>query len=441
MIQSRGLEILEKIEAAGFEAYFVGGSVRDHLLGREPKDIDIATSATPDFIEGLFLKTIPTGKEYGTITVVLGGECFEVTTFRLELDYDGRRPKTIAFTTSLVEDLSRRDFTINAMAMDLRGQLYDPFGGQVDLKAGILRFVGSAQNRIEEDKLRVLRYVRFLTTYRLKSDPEALAQLVGVDIGKLSVERIREEFNKILLSENVKMGVALLEDLGLLNQIIPEFSRCKGFLQHHPAHSQDVFDHTLAVVEACEKNLEVRLAALCHDLGKIETLTFDEKGCGHFYGHAKVSAILAETVLKRLKYSKDLIQTVVLLVENHMKIYENTSSASAKRLIRALGVERLGLFFDLQTADTLSCNGDRSVFVTQIKAMNQACEDVLLKEEAFKVTDLSIGGKELLELGFQGPSIGRTLNYLLELVIEEKLENEKSQLLGAAKQFWIDNGM
>lgn len=437
MIETKGLLILNKLEEAGYTAYFVGGCVRDYLLDRPFHDIDIATSATPEIVESLFEKTIPTGKDYGTITVVLDHEHFEVTTYRLESDYDGRRPKVIAHTDNLLEDLSRRDFTINAMAMDLRGQVIDPYGGREDLKHHLLKFVGNPLERLREDRLRILRYVRFACTYDFKMGHPELLALRPVNIGQLSAERIREEFNKIILSPNAKKGIQNLELLGLLQQFIPELSRCKGFLQHHPAHTEDVFDHTLSVLEGTQGILELRLAALFHDLGKVETMTFDEAGCGHFYGHQKVSTEMAKDIMMRLKYGNQLIETVCILIEQHMRVYEQVTQPAAKRLLMVIGKERLETFFDLQRADTSACAGDRDRFLAQIDAMALACQKVIQEDQAFKVTDLKIKGEDLMALGIKGKELGDTLRRLLELVVEDELINEKEALIQQV-QSWTD---
>lgn len=451
----RGQSILNKLVLSGFEAYFVGGCVRDTLLGRVPKDIDIATNALPDQVEALFEKTIPTGKDYGTITVLEEGEAFEVTTFRLESDYDGRRPKTVAFAKELKEDLQRRDFTINAMAMSPEGKIMDYFNGTEDLKNGILRFVGNPLERIREDKIRILRYVRFMCEYNLKepfTNEAELEAIKDVDISNLSAERIREEFNKILLSSFPKEGLLKLDELGLLAQIFPELTNCKGFLQHHPAHSDDVFEHTLKVLKNASdlwpyakinsnetqykdphEVLLLRLSALCHDLGKIHTLTFDSEGIGHFYGHQKVSAELAVNFMKGLKYANKEIDIVELLVLHHMRMYESLSRPSARRLLSKIGESHLEMFFMLQRADTTACLGDRQEHLHQIETMEGLCKEILAENLAFSLKDLKINGRDLLNMGMEGPVIGETLKKVLEEVISETLENQREILLDFVK--------
>ncbi len=424
-----GSVILQTLNAAGYEAYYVGGCVRDICLNKVPKDYDITTNALPDTVEALFENTIPTGKAYGTITVMIEAEAFEVTTYRLESDYDGRRPRAVAFAQTLVEDLSRRDFTMNAMAMDLSGHIQDPFNGQGDLKSGVLRFVGDPLERIREDKIRILRYIRFLCQYNLKPFDEKLLKSDVLDLGQLSAERIREEFNKILLSDCPEVGIKMLEEMGVLKQFFPELSACNGFIQHHPAHNEDVFNHTLSVLALCENNLMLRLSALCHDLGKIETLTFDEKGIGHFYGHQKNSAALAENMMRRLKYANKEIELVTTLVSFHMRIYEHVSKASAKRLLNQLPSEALEILFLLQLADTKACAGDRSEGIRQIEDMRLMCRTLLEVNEAFSIKDLAVNGHDLMQIGINGPLIGQRLNELLEAVISEQCLNEKTALL------------
>jgi tRNA nucleotidyltransferase (CCA-adding enzyme) len=440
MTPLEGSSILEKLVAHGYEAYFVGGCVRDLCLGKEPKDIDITTNACPDDVEAIFEKTIPTGKDYGTITVMEEGIAFEVTTFRLESDYDGRRPRVVAFAKTLIEDLSRRDFTMNAMALDLNGVLHDPFDGRKDLEDGVLRFVGNPAERIYEDKIRMLRYVRFLCQYNLEPSDRAFGLGLPVDIRNLSAERVREEFNKIVMSDQATRGIQLLADYGLLVQFFPELMACKGFEQHHPAHFEDVFDHTLSVLSLCEPNLVLRLAALSHDLGKVETLTFDEMGIGHFYGHQKQSVALLNVMMKRLKYSNKEIELVELLVYHHMRLYENLTKAAGRRLLNQVGTEALDLLFALQLADTQACQGDRSLGVQQIQEMRTLCHELIIANEAFNLKDLNINGYDLQRLGYTGKEIGVVLKALLEAVISESCENTAEALSQRAESFhtkWV----
>lgn len=432
-----GEHIVKTLINHGYEAYFVGGCVRDAFLGMAPKDIDIATNALPEVVESLFERTVPTGKDYGTITVLIGEHSFEVTTYRLDCDYDGRRPKAVTFANTLIEDLSRRDFTMNAMAMGIDGEILDPFDGRKDLENGFLNFVGDPKERIREDRIRVLRYVRFLSRYDLQPGPSGVATSDVVDISNLSAERVREEFNKIIISSSAPRGIQLLEEMGLLKQFFPELSMCKGFKQDHPAHFQDVFDHTLTVLSHCKADLILRLAALCHDLGKVSTKTFDEAGIGHFYGHQKDSVALTEAMMKRLKYSNKEIEAVKTLVHHHMRTYEAGTTASARRIINQVGTEVLDLFFELQLADTTACSGDRDAFVAQIYNMKSMCHLLIEKNEAFSLKHLKINGNDLMGIGYKGKAIGEMLNVLLECVISETCVNEADVLLEKAKALYL----
>lgn len=426
-------KIIRTLNVNGYQAYFVGGCVRDYLMNHPPKDIDICTSALPKQVMACFDNTIPTGIDYGTVTVLIEGMGYEVTTFRAETGYDGRRPKVVRFSTDLYEDLSRRDFTINAMAMSLSGEVIDPYGGQADLKQACLRFVGVPMDRLLEDRLRLLRYVRFLTRLGFKSAHESEELTWQLDISQLSYERVQQELNEMLLIDKPSEAIRYLHRLGLLGQIMPEILPAIGFDQRHPAHTEDVFSHTLSVLDGCPKDLAVRLAALCHDLGKPQTFTMDEAGCGHFYGHPKHSVILAEGFLSRLKYSSQIKETVLILTAEHMRTYAQPTKAMAKRLIRQVGMARLEQFFSLQLADTKACAGDRSGFVNEIHAMKGLCETVLLDQEAFSLKDLKINGNDLMRLGLGGKAVGAMLNQLLEAVIDEKLENEQGALLQYVK--------
>lgn len=421
--------VLKKLVDAGYEAYYVGGCVRDLYLGKTPKDYDITTNAHPEAVEVIFDKTIPTGKAYGTVTVLIGEDAFEVTTYRLESDYDGRRPKVVRYADTLLEDLTRRDFTMNAMAMDLSGKIMDPFNGRLDLDNGLLRFVGVPSDRIAEDRIRILRYIRFLCQYDLNSCHPELHQPGLLQLGALSAERIREEINKIIMSDAPVKGFKLLAETAVLNQFFPELSACIGFDQHHPAHHEDLFNHTLTVLANCEQNLMLRLAALCHDLGKVETLTFDDQGVGHFYGHQKVSAVMAENFMRRLKYANREIETVTTLINFHMRTYDQAGKQAAKRLLNKLSQSHLELLFKLQIADSSACAGDRTQNIEQIIEMRQLCADLVASQAVFQVKDLAINGYDLMAHGFEGPAIGQMLNDLLELVISERCENQKEELL------------
>lgn len=338
--------LLNKLETNGFEAFIVGGSVRDTLLGKEPSDYDITTNALPEQIEDVFkeFKTILVGKEFGTVVVVQNKGNVEITTYRIEGDYiDGRRPSQVYFSNNIVEDLKRRDFTINAMAYSEQRGLIDPFGGIEDLEKRIIRTVGNPRERFSEDYLRILRCVRFSTTLGFEIEEMTLkaSKEMGYLLERISAERIRVELFKILLSKQPSYGIKLLYSLNILEIIIPELIESVGFNQHNPHHELDVFNHILCVVDSTPPIIEIRLAALFHDIGKPSTFSLDEEGVGHFYGHQDISRDMSEKILKRLKTQNDIIETVKILVKEHMTQHNDYSKKGLKRLINRAGKERI----------------------------------------------------------------------------------------------------
>ena len=428
--------ILEKLNNNGYDGYIVGGAVRDSLLGRKPKDWDITTNALPKVVESLFEYTIPTGKEYGTITVMLHREPYEITTYRLESDYDGRRPKAVKFAETLKEDLSRRDFTINAMAMSLDGEITDYFNGKTHLECGEIHCVGNAKDRFGEDKLRALRAIRFASRYNFEIYRDILYAMDNLSIAELSAERVREEFNKILVSNRPSDYLRLLDQVGLLNQIVPELVATKGFDQKNPHHDKFVFDHILSVINAVEPKLELRLSALFHDIGKPETFEIGEDGVGHFYQHHKVSADMCRKTMRRLKYSNAEIEYVSELVYHHMTRHNKFKKKTIKKFITKVGEDKLQDLFKLQLADIV---GSKPPFnFEDVIRLRIECENILNSEEPMTVRDLDINGNDIMELGFVGKEIGQVLNFLLETVLEEPDVNEKTVLESLVNKIdWI----
>ena len=311
--------ILKTLNAAGFEAYYVGGCVRDRLLGRRVHDWDITTSALPQQVISLFSHCIPTGIRHGTVTVLLDGAQAEVTTFRAEGAYlDGRHPSEVRFVPRLEEDLSRRDFTVNAMAMDLSGRVTDLFGGQQDLRAGILRCVGDAEARFREDALRMLRGLRFASRFGFSIAPETAAAIHALRgrLEAVSRERLRKELSGLLTGRGAARILTAFSDVACV--LIPELADCIGFVQYNPHHTMDVWQHTLHVLDNIEPEEPMRLAALLHDIAKPEVFYFDKNLIGHFPGHAVAGAAMAETILKRLRYDAATVREVTELVRGHM---------------------------------------------------------------------------------------------------------------------------
>lgn len=430
--------ILDKLESSGFESYIVGGSVRDILLGKEPNDFDIATNAKPEDIENIFQdnKTIDIGKEFGTIKILLDKEEVEVTTFRTEGNYlDGRRPEWVKFVPAIEDDLSRRDFTINAIAYNKKTGIVDPFNGVKDLEKKIIRSVGNPKERFKEDYLRILRAVRFSTVLDFEIEKETLkaAEEYGSNISNVSMERINQEFFKILLSSKPSKGIELMREIGLLDIILPEIIPSIGFNQQNPHHNKDVYNHILCAIDNSPPILKVRLAAFFHDMGKPHTISIDEKGIGHFYGHDKVGAKIAKQALERMKAPHKLNEEVTILVSEHMTHHARFKDKGLKKLIRRVGVENIYDLFELQKADRKCSNEYASI--EHILDMEKRVDSILDKREAFDTNQLDINGNDLLKIGFkEGKIIGEVLEYLLEKVIENPSINKKEKLLKLAQK-------
>ncbi|HCL4455178.1 TPA: CCA tRNA nucleotidyltransferase [Clostridium botulinum] len=427
--------IIDTLEEFNYEAYIVGGCVRDGLLKNIPNDWDITTNAKPqDVIEifkSLGYKIIPTGLKHGTVTVVINNENYEITTYRIDGEYDdNRHPKKVEFTLSLKEDLSRRDFTINAMAYNNRVGLVDYFGGLRDLEYKELNCVGNAEERFKEDKLRILRAIRFASVYDLEIHRSIIYAIEeDNDLSKLSKERIRSEFNKIMLSEKPSVWLNLMLRLGLLEQIVPEIIKCCNFDQLNPHHNRNVFDHILKVVDNTESILELRLSALFHDIGKPKCFSLDENGIGHFYSHQKESAKICENRMRELKYSNKEIENVRELVYWHMNICDNTSLKSIKKFIKNITVDRLEYLFKLKVADISDSVYSYEDYADVFK-IKYECERVLNEKQPLIIKDLDINGYDLIKLGVkQGKEIGIILNQLLDKVLENPNLNNKEDLI------------
>lgn len=428
--------IIKRLEDKGYEAYVVGGSVRDMILGKSPKDYDVTTNAFPDEIENIFrdFKTVNVGKQFGTIVVCQQEGDVEVTTFRKEgLYLDGRRPEWVSFSSSIEDDLSRRDFTINAIAYNEKKGIVDPFNGQEDISKRIIRTVGDPNERFSEDYLRILRAVRFSSQldFHIEEKTFKAARIHSKNILKVAMERIADEFFKILLCPIPSKGIRLMEEMGLLEVILPEIMPAIGFEQKNPHHEMDVYNHILCVLDNTPPILEVRLAALFHDIGKPHTLSVDEEGVGHFYGHDKVGAEIAKEVLKRFRAPNKLIDQVCSLVREHMNHHANFGEKGLKRLIRRLGEDEVFKLTALQKADIKCSNKDASF--DHIVEREKRIRSILEKKEAYDINQLDINGKELIDIGFkQGPIIGKILEYLLEYVMENPQNNKKEILKNIA---------
>ncbi len=424
-------QAIQRLQEAGYEAWIVGGCVRDFLLGRTPTDYDLTTSALPKETEAVFAgeKLIETGLQHGTVTVVLDGVPLEITTYRVDGGYtDARHPDEVTFTRSLREDAARRDFTINAMAYVPGAGLQDFFGGREDLSAGVIRAVGEPDRRFQEDALRILRAIRFASVLGFELDPgtDAAARRNAHLLTKISVERVFVELGKLLCGPGA--GKILLAYPDILGVVIPELTPMVGFEQHNVHHCYDVYTHTAVAVDHVPPELKLRLAMLFHDIGKPATFSMGEDGQGHFYGHPKVSAALAEQILVRLRAPKRLREAVVRLVRVHDWPL-STEPRLIRRRLQQLGEEG---FFDLlrvQKGDTAACFLSDCTREDDRNEVEDAAKAILAAKPCLTVRDLAVSGRDIMALGYCGPGVGAALRGLLERVIAGEIPNEKTTLL------------
>jgi tRNA nucleotidyltransferase (CCA-adding enzyme) len=424
--------ILDTIHGAGFEAYIVGGCVRDALLGKEPMDWDITTNARPGDIKGLFRRTIDTGIEHGTVTVMMGKEGFEVTTYRVDGEYeDFRHPSQVTFTGDLTEDMKRRDFTINAMAYNDEEGLIDRFGGVRDLDAHIIRCVGDARERFSEDALRMMRAVRFSAQldYDIEeSTREAIMTLAGT-LKKISAERIQTELVKLLLSDHPER-LKVAYELGITGVVLPEFDECMNTWQENIHHQFNVGDHTIVSLQNVRADRILRLTMLMHDLGKPATMTVDEDGTTHFYGHEEKSRQIALDIMKRLKFDRDTMDRVCNLVLHHDLRFP-AEAKSIRRAIRKIGEKDLSLLFDIRYADTMAQSDYmRQEKLDLIRDSRRVYEEILRNSDCVSLKDLAVGGRDLISLGIEpGRKLGSILEKMLDDVIDEPSHNTREYLL------------
>ena len=424
---------IDLLEASGFSAYAVGGCVRDACLGRTPHDYDLCTNAWPSQTEAVFrdFRLVLAGEKHGTVTVITEDGPVEITTFRTEGGYrDNRHPDWVKFVPDIEGDLGRRDFTVNAMAYSPKRGFADPFGGREDLRNHVLRAVGDPEARFREDSLRILRGVRFAARFGLTPEEhtmQAMLSQAGL-MENLARERVFEELCKLLL-------VAKAEDITrfapILAAVIPELAPMIGFDQRSPHHAYDLITHTAHVVEGVPPTLPLRWAALLHDTGKVKTFTLDATGRGHFYGHAKDSAAIADDILRRLKAPTALREEVVPLIGRHMTRLQPDRKL-LRRQVSKYGFPMVEAQLALQQADMGSkgtVEDDGSAVFAEVR---QLLADLKAEDACLSLKDLAVNGNDLMALGFQGRAIGACLNRLLELVVEERLPNKKEALLAFA---------
>lgn len=424
--------IINKLNSFGFETYMVGGCIRDECMGLVPKDYDITTSATPDQIMEVFHDShiIRTGIEYGTVVITVDHIPYEITTYRKDGKYsDGRRPDNVEFTTSLLDDLSRRDITINAMASD-GIDIIDPFNGKMDIEHKVIRCVGDPNERIAEDALRMLRIIRFASKYKFKIDFEtskAIRKNAHL-LSNVAKERIRDEFDQIIMTD---FGLDRLCYYNLMQYIYPDFMKLFKVKQNNPYHSYDVGNHTLlSVAFSGKEDLRIDLALFLHDMGKIETRTTDENGIDHFKNHAKFSASKAQQFLDEYKYSNKIKDDVLILIKYH-DIEFIPEKKYVKKMLNKIGSELLILLCYVKIGDIAGQNFDLySKRKNEVLDFLSIIRNIIEENNCFQIKDLKVNGYDIMKLGIQeGREIGRSLNFLLEAVINEIVENDKEKLI------------
>ena len=423
-------QVLEQLHSSGFAAFVVGGCVRDSLLGRLPGDWDITTAARPEQVHEALagLTVLDTGLKHGTVTALVDGQRLEITTFRTEGTYsDHRRPDRVTFADTIEEDLSRRDFTVNAMAFSPKTGLIDPFGGQRDLKNGVLRAVGQPEKRFDEDALRILRGLRFAARLAFSIEEETARAMFAQKhlLTALAAERVQAELLPLLCAPGAVTVLRQFREIFavILPEIIPMFD----FDQQNKHHLYDVWEHTLHTLEHIEPRPHLRLVMLLHDCGKPARFTIDFRGDGHFYGHAYESARRAEVALTRLRCDKETVARVARLIAFHDHDILN-SEKSLLRWLRKIGEADLRDLLAIKIADNLGQH-PRYLRVDRFKATLASLDALLQKQPCFDRSGLAVTGRDLLERGLKGPEIGVALDKLVEAVIEGRLPNEKEALL------------
>ena len=424
---------LMALEAAGHQAYCVGGCVRDGLLGQTPEDWDVTTSALPEETMAVFGENaVPTGIKHGTVTIRWPEGKVETTTFRRDGAYaDHRHPEHVTFTPSLEEDLARRDFTANAMALDLRGNLYDPFGGQEDLKKSILRCVGDPERRFSEDALRILRCLRFASRLGFDIAEETGAALATCQelLREIAPERVREELTKLLCG--ARAAEVLRKYPKVVGAVLPEVLPMVGFDQRNPHHCYDAWEHTLHALDAVTPEALLRWTVLFHDMGKPECFALDCQGVGHFMGHGVVSRRIADGVMDRLRFDNETKARIGELVEWHDHRVE--TEKGVRRMLNQFGEADFRNLLAVQRADNMGQAEKYRYRQKDIDRIEEMLDREIEKGSCFSLKQLAVNGNDLLAMGLSGPEIGRILQKLLERVIDGTLPNDRDVLLAAAK--------
>jgi len=433
---------LDSLAKNGYEAYVIGGAVRDLLLGKTPSDYDVTTNATPEEVERVFGKEncVETGMLHGTVTLVVDHHVLEITTYRVDgLYMDGRHPTEVSYTKSLQEDVKRRDFTMNALAMSVDGRIIDFVEGQKDLENHIIRAVGDAGRRFTEDALRILRALRFASQLGFEIEEETRKAIFAHKEKLLALkgERIRAEWDKLLCGEFAH--VILDEYYDVITVIFPELRAMKGFLQYNPHHIYDVWEHTLVAVDHVPANAVLKITMIFHDCGKPDCFRMDEQGVGHFLGHQKKSADMAKGVVERLKYDRDTKEKVLFLIAHHDCELIPTKNVARRRLGQ-YGEEYLRLLLSVKRAD-MAAHSEKSAYrFDEIAAFEKQLDAIIAAGDCVNVNSLAISGNDLMDLGMKpGPEIGRIKNMLLEAIINDEVANEKDALVAKATDIIREN--
>ncbi|MEE1427987.1 MAG: HD domain-containing protein [Acutalibacteraceae bacterium] len=430
------------LQSAGFEAYAVGGCVRDSLLGKTPNDWDITTSAKPEDMKSVFadFHCIDTGIKHGTVTVVIDGEPLEITTFRLDGEYeDNRHPKSVTFTSNLGADLGRRDFTVNAMAYSKMTGTVDLFGGQNDLKNGIIRCVGDPDRRFNEDALRILRALRFASALDFEIEEKTAQSLLKnrALLGNISEERIAKELLKLVCGKGAKR---ILTDFApVLFEILPELQPMYKNSHDNPHHCYDIYEHTLIAVESIDPEPTLRFAMLLHDCGKPAVKKFDENGVAHFYGHQRISAEISAQILARLKVSNKFRDEILFLVSNHdrWELYENTEKMP--RYLSKFGLDGVLNLLKVMRADVLAQSPEYRYRLDQIADAEETAKNLAAQKPCLSLSELQINGRTLMDIGIpQGRKLGAVLAQLLDEVIDGVTKNTQEALTTRAREIYSE---
>lgn len=428
--------IIDTLSEAGYEAYAVGGCVRDSILGRKPEDWDITTSASPKQVKMLFPRTVDTGIRHGTVTVLCDREGFEVTTYRIDGEYeDKRHPKEVIFTSDLIEDLKRRDFTINAMAYNEQNGLIDVFDGTGDLNRKQIRCVGNPAERFTEDALRLMRAVRFAAQlgFTIEDKTREMIPCLAQNLAEVSAERIQTELVKLLISDHPEKMRTLYET-GITRVILPEFDAMMATPQNNQHHCYNVGEHTIAALTHIRKDKTLRLTMLLHDVAKPLCRSVDEEGIYHFYGHPKQGAEMAKEILQRLKFDNDTIAEVTTLItwHDHRPLLEE---ANIRRAVHQIGAEHLPALFEVKRADTLAKNQyKRQEKLDYLAEYQRIYQEIMEKNQCLTLKELAVKGGDLIELGMKpGKELGEALEKMLQLVLNTPEDNTREKLLKLLK--------